>query len=40
MDDRNEFWENDKNFRDRGIALAAEVFEEIRARHDAARVRA
>lgn len=38
--DLHEFWENDKNFRDRGIALAAEVFREIRTRHDAARVRA
>ena len=31
--DLHEFWMNDKNFRDRGIGVAREVFELLRTRH-------
>lgn len=31
--DLGEFWRNEKNFRDRGLTVAAEVFAELRRRH-------
>ena len=32
--DLHEFWRNEKNFRDKGLGVAAEVFRELRRRHD------
>jgi putative hydrolase of HD superfamily len=34
--DLREFWQNEKNFRDRGLAIARACFDELRDRHAAA----